>query len=313
MFSYFVKEELVADRFNRKVKFKWFLFALLFFLQISESTYAQKKPPKKTGSGKQLPQLQLGLKTGINFTKVQSLLPFSALENTSEDPEFNHKKYKKGRPGSQLGFTAAFGLNNTFTFSISPVYINYNFEYEDAHSWEDLEVTENNTKLDFTHKHNLQYIEVPLTVKYHFLPGKIKPYLEAGAYFGVLQQATKNIRTTRIDNATSENEIKVSDEQTIGAKSLFIRSHAGAIAGAGIRYDVGRVSSLMEGSTNLGVVTIFLSGVYKYGFNNITDVKNRYADNRSFFATYDVMDDLKIRNIEVSLGCLFTLKYKISK
>ncbi len=281
----------------------------LIFLNYNIEVHAQQKSMKKPASSIQMPELQLGLKTGLNFARINSTQEYNVLEST-DGTENSGKKYKNSRSGMQLGFTAAYGLNQNISFLASPVYTSFKFGYENKYSWIDAERTTNHTNLNFSHEHVLHYIEIPLSVKYHILSGKIKPYIETGGFYGILQSANKTISTTRTDNASGEQSIEVNDVQTIGIKNLFISSNLGVLGGAGIRYDIGRVSSLMTGSTNLGVISLVFSGIYKYGLNNITNVRNRYADNRTVMGAYDVLDDIRMNNIEISMACLFTLKYK---
>jgi hypothetical protein len=48
-----------------------------------------------------------------------------------------------------------------------------------------------------------------------------------------------------------------------------------------------------------------------YGMNNITNAENRYNGN-PLVDTGDVMDDIHLRSIDVSLNCVFPLRF-ISK
>ncbi len=290
----------------------------LLMMQLQHTALAQKSAKsyqnaksKNSASKKQLPQVQLGFKTGINFTTVDAGESYNLFENIGGAETTYEKDYaRKNKPGIQLGFIAAFALNRNITLSVAPLFINQNFQYQTAYGWTNAEEPSNNTTLDFTHRHVLQYIEIPLSVKYHFLNGSFRPYVEGGAYYGSLQSANKTVQSNRSDNATGDIPVVATDEQTIGLEKAFIKSNTGLLAGGGIRYDIGQVSSLMEGSSDLGVITITLGCIYKYGLNQIVDQNNRYSDSRSLYGVYDTFDNMSLRNIEISLGCLFTLKYK---
>jgi hypothetical protein len=82
------------------------------------------------------------------------------------------------------------------------------------------------------------------------------------------------------------------------------------LGGAGLSLDIGSSPSSMSGSTDLGTVRFVLGVNYRYGLHNIVDVKTRFNDSYLTSGVYDVTDDLELRNIEIYLGCQFTLKYK---
>jgi hypothetical protein len=100
------------------------------------------------------------------------------------------------------------------------------------------------------------------------------------------------------------------NSQRIGSDELFLRSSTGILGGAGISLDVGDSPSSMGGGTDLGTVRFVLGVNYRYGLHNVVNVKNRYNDSLLTSGSYDVTDDLELRNIEIYLGCQFTLKYK---
>ena len=64
------------------------------------------------------------------------------------------------------------------------------------------------------------------------------------------------------------------------------------------------------GFEDLGTVRFVLGVNYRYGLHNIVDVKTRYNDSFLTSGVYDVTDNIELRNIEIYLGCQFTLKYK---
>ena len=68
------------------------------------------------------------------------------------------------------------------------------------------------------------------------------------------------------------------------------------MGGAGVNYNLGNNVRL-----NLDVM-------YRYGMSNIVSTKNRYDSDR-LSGVGDVMDDLTLDNLSISLGCLFPLRF----
>jgi hypothetical protein len=111
-----------------------------------------------------------------------------------------------------------------------------------------------------------------------------------------LLDAGKEVTMKGVDNAAGgENEFR--DESiNIGAKDLFAKTHWGLLGGLGLNYNLGNNVRL-----NLDVM-------YRYGMSNIVSTKNRYGSDR-LSGVGDVMDDLSLDNLAVSVGCLFPLRF----
>ena len=55
-------------------------------------------------------------------------------------------------------------------------------------------------------------------------------------------------------------------------------------------------------------VRLNLDVMYKLGMSNISSTENRYGSDR-LAGVGDAMDDMKLDNLSVSLGCLFPLRF----
>ena len=295
---------------------KAFGLSLIFLLSMSE-LQAQflglgkkdgKRSSKSSPSG-EIPQFQFGLKGGINLNHLESIESHSVITPVDLGTLLtNQKVYDKpySNIGTQIGLSAAFALNHQLVLSVEPTFMTLKFGYQTAYSWSQGEDSFVNTDNDFDHA--LNYLDLPVMVKYHFTTGQIKPFVQAGGYYAFLTNANKTVTTTIEDSALGGSGDLTTSSQRLGVNDLFITSNAGIVGGAGVSIDVGGSPGL-DGNSDLGTVRFSLSVNYRQGLHNVVDVKNRYQDSELVSGNYDVLDDLKFKNIEVSISCLFTMKY----
>ncbi|HEY9048806.1 MAG TPA: outer membrane beta-barrel protein [Ohtaekwangia sp.] len=286
------------------------LYLLLFcFLLAANVSLAQSSKSKKRKSpaayNKQNKENErflekqwwLGVKGGMNLTKVNVVTNFSIIAPTNYDASESGKKYKNfNLVGSQFTMEAMFYFKR-FTFSLQPTYQHSRFAYSNQYKW--ISTAENNAnsvELKYNQEQKVDHVLIPLLVKYEFGSNKLRPYLQIGIFQAIRVSATKAVTVSGIDQASGgKNEF--SDETvTVGAKDLFAKNYWGFIAGAGAYYTLGNNVRL-----NLDVQ-------YKYGMSNISSTKNRYSNDR-LAGIGDAMDDLNMDNLAISVGCLFPLRF----
>ncbi|HLP60568.1 MAG TPA: outer membrane beta-barrel protein, partial [Candidatus Deferrimicrobium sp.] len=141
-----------------------------------------------------------------------------------------------------------------------------------------------------THNHNLEYLEIPFLFKYRLIKPKFKPYIQVGIYYSMLQSATKSLQAVSRNREYKENAI-------VDIKQLINRSNLGIWAGAGIELYIWGFRLQIE--TN-----------YKFGLKNIVAKANRFTNEQLMFAFYDVFDDMKLRNWELTLKVLLPISFK---
>ncbi|MEJ0032052.1 MAG: outer membrane beta-barrel protein [Bacteroidota bacterium] len=56
--------------------------------------------------------------------------------------------------------------------------------------------------MKFDQEQQLDYADLPLLVKYEFTQNKLRPYVQIGAYYSVLINATKSVTVSGTDNAS---------------------------------------------------------------------------------------------------------------
>ncbi|GJM29552.1 MAG: hypothetical protein DHS20C17_21870 [Cyclobacteriaceae bacterium] len=316
---------------------KTILFSLLLicFTTAAMAQFASKKDgkkPRKEGSKFSLfnggnknksntktefkgdaPQWQLGIKGGVNLSHVEATKSYTVVTPLDLSSNLtNAKTYDKAYSniGNHVGLTGAVALSPNISLGFEPGYTTYKFGYENTYEWSQFEDVQSYVHVANDVDHVISYLDFPLSLKYHLKTGPLKPYLQIGGYYGFRTNADKTINTTIEDGAGGGLDELSSTTQRTGVDELFLRSSAGILGGAGLSLDVGSSPSSMSGGTDLGTVRFVLGVNYRYGLHNIVDVKTRYNDTHITSGSYDVTDDLELRNIEIYLGCQFTLKYK---
>lgn len=244
-------------------------------------------------------QWWLGVKGGINLTQAVPGERFTAFSSTTQ---VTNERYQKeyddfSKVGGQAGLEITF-FHRGFSFSLQPNFRKQRFVYSNDFEWFDPENAQNTLTLQYVQDHKLDFIEIPLIVKYDILQSNIRPYVFVGGYYAALINANKALSITGTDRASgSPNEFQ-GDEIIIGADDLFIRSSLGILGGIGASADFGNIRF------NLDVG-------YRLGLTNITDVRNRFTENR-LAGVGDALDDLKLRNISINFGVLFPLRFLVS-
>lgn len=261
------------------------------------NNYTAKRPSK--ASSFLDTQWWLGLKTGVNLTDPVSEAPYAVFSPINYSESKLNKKYNSyNKIGMQAGIEVTF-YHKGISFSLQPNFRRLRFEYLNDYQWINPEVTGQELILNYTQEVSLDYIDIPFYLKYDILRNaKIRPFIELGAYYGILAGAEKSLSVKGQDKASGGTNEFEGESLNVGADELFIKSSAGVLGGAGINYDLWKIR-------------VSLDVVYRYGLHNVSNAKNRYAHN-SLSGMGDTMDDVALNNISVNLGFLFPLRF-ISK
>ena len=243
-------------------------------------------------------QFYIGIRGGINLTKANVMQSYSSFASPTDPNETYEKTYKDyAKPAGTFGLEFSFSFQK-FTASFQPNYRREVYSYSNSYEWKDANNAANYLQLTYKQETHLDYIELPLFIRYDILSGTWRPFLQVGFYYAILNGATKQLEIEGVDNSGGTSR-KFSEQPTIiGADNLFINSSIGAAFGIGTSY-------------KLGNVRLILDATYRMGLNNISNVQNRYSAN-SLSGAGDVTDDIKLNNITFSLGCLFPMKFLTS-
>lgn len=241
-------------------------------------------------------QWWLGLKGGANLSKVSVEKSYSAIAPTNYDFVDIAKQYKNfDLIGSQVTLEATFYFKG-FSFSFQPTYQHTRFFYANSYEWTSLTETTNHVVLNFEQEQKVDHAILPLIVKYDITGNKLRPYVQIGVYSAMLINASKSVSIKGIDNAAGGVNEFTDESIIIGAKDLFAKNHWGIMGGAGLNYNLGNNVRL-----NFDVL-------YRHGMSNIVSTQNRYESDR-LSGVGDVLDDLTLDNLAISVGCLFPLRF----
>ena len=259
---------------------------------------AQYKRSKISNDPFMRTQWWLGFRAGTNFTKAVPTENYSSFSPVNYNPSEIEKVYDGyTTPGIQAGLEFTF-YTQGFSISIQPMFSRQFFSYSTRYEWEDPANPENSLEQNFVVENDLEYLDVPLILKYDLMQTKARPFVQIGGYYSLLLSAGKTINSSGTDTASGAESTFESEEIKVGAEDLFTTSSAGLIGGVGV-------------SVSQGNIRLVFDVNYRYGLNNITNTSNRYKDDR-LASIGDVMDDMNLRSIWIGISAQFPLKF-ISK
>lgn len=240
-------------------------------------------------------QWWMGLKGGVNLTDANVTTSYSALSPTNYETSLISKEYESfNKIGSQVALEITFYFKQ-LSLSLQPTYRKSKFVYTNHYEWTDTENAANSLTMDYEQVQKTEHVVLPLIAKYDLTQTKLRPYLQAGGFVAFLVNADKSVSISGVDYASGgENEFST-EPIIVGAKDLFASTYYGLVGGAGLNY-------------NQGNIRLNLDIMYQYGLTNVTSTKNRYSNDR-LSGVGDVMDDMTMDNIVISLGCLFPLRF----
>jgi hypothetical protein len=274
---------------------------LLCLVLAASGVFAQKKKAPPSMKGKGTPQEKflnkqfwLGFRAGVNLTDPIPTARYSVITPTNYDLSQNDKIYQRlNSIGQQATLEVTFYYKG-ISVSAQPTYRTSRFIYSNAYAWDNPESAGQRLNLRFEQEQQLDHADLPLLLKYEFTQNTLRPYIQAGVYYSILVNATKSVTVSGTDNASGGVNTFSNEPVVVGAKDLFTNNW-GLIGGAGLNY-------------NLGNVRIVFDVSYHMGMSNIANVNNRFANDR-LSGIGDAQDDLKVNNLQVSLGCLFPLRF----
>lgn len=276
-------------------------------------------------------QWWVGLKAGVNTTKILPGDSYTALSFSDEESPGKNYAVKNG-VGYQVGLLGTWDFLGSITLSFQPFYAHHTYNYETEYSWTS---DENNLTIKNEHQNSLDYVYLPLFVRYEFkLPSlfggggskpvdhghnhqknkrlyssktqkrggasgskaKTIPYIQVGYYYSRLIGAEKMVTQTETINGYEETPT----QELIGTTDLTNKANHGLLFGGGISYDIG------------GSFRLALDVNYHMGLANLTNQKARYSNEKLAQQYYDVPDDVRMQNWDFSIHFIFPLKFVYS-
>lgn len=278
-------------------------FALLWPSQIfAQGKQGKRKQNKAATGNSDINQWWIGVRGGTNFSSVTTQKIYSVFSFTQDvTAGDNAKNYQSfSLPGLQFGFSASYEFIRSLSVNILPSYSSFRFSYDNSFRWYDSESQAKRVTTSYKFETRLQYIELPLTIKYELSKGSFKPYIQAGGYYSFLTDAIKKVETTGVDQASgSDSEINVT-ELSVGIEERTKKGNYGILGGVGFTYNVGNARFGLEIN-------------YHHGLENLDNGAMKFEDNQLITGTYDVPDDYSLNNINVSMQVIIPLKFITSR
>jgi hypothetical protein len=241
-------------------------------------------------------QWWLGFKGGVNFSGVVVDKTYAVISPVNYPVSETKKTYDNySTVGSQATVEVTFTFKG-FSFSLQPTYRHSSFVYQTESAWSEGGVPM--LELSYDQEQQIDYAEIPFLFKYDITGAKLRPYVQVGAYYAILLNADKAIEVSGTDYASGGENPFTEPDIIVGAEDLFAKYNWGLMAGAGVNYHVGNIR-------------LNLDLVYRKGMSLVNSTENRYNNDRLVGAG-DVMDDIKMNNFSISLGCLFPLRFLTS-
>lgn len=275
-------------------------FLLTIFLLMCLTCYSQafrKNSSSFNTQNKQNKFLEkqwwLGFKGGVNFSEPVMEKSYSVKSPTNYPPTETTKEYENySSTGSQVTVEVTFYYKG-YSFSLQPTYRHSSFVYTTQSAWyqDDVPVLE----LDYNQNQQIDYMDIPFLARYDLTKTRLSPYVQVGAYYAILINANKSIGISGIDYASGGENRFTDPDIIVGAEDLFAKYNWGLMAGAGVNYQIGNIR-------------LNLDLMYRKGMSLINSTENRYS-NKRLTGAGDVMDDIKMNNISVSIGALFPLRF----
>ena len=276
---------------------------LVVFLVLASVLLGQAQPKRKPGGLAAKPSQQnkflekqwwLGFKAGTNLSQAVPIKRYTIMTPTNYALALTDKSYDSfGKMGFQAALEVTFYYKG-FSFSTQPTYRHSSFTYSNQYQWTNSENPAEQLILQYDQEQKIDYADFPLIVKYDILRNKLRPYVQAGIFYSMLINANKSVNVSGTDYASGGTNQFANQEIIVGAKDLF-DNYWGIMAGVGADY-------------NLGNVRLVLDVSYWKGMSNITNVENRFGNDR-LAGIGDSQDDLDFNNIVISAGVLFPMRY----
>lgn len=239
----------------------------------------------------------VGAKGGLTFVQPIVLQKFNVvnpLDNAiSQSGTKTYKSFYQNI-GYQYAFTALYKLKESLDIRLEPNFTNYVYKYRTEYSWISSGSDAERINMSIKHRNSLNYIEIPITLRYLYGSGTAKPFIQGGIYYGFLLNAIKSSEKTETYSNSAGTSTLNSELQTGDARSLYVKSRYGFNAGIGIDYDLSAVHLTFDINLNFGI-------------NSVVNESGRYSNQQYTSGLYDIQDNIRFIIPSVNIGILFPL------
>jgi hypothetical protein len=239
-------------------------------------------------------QWWLGIKGGITLAQADAAKRYSILTPTNYDASSLDKKYDAF---TEIGIQTTLEVTyyyKGFYFSFQPSYISSNFTYSNQLEWVNPQNLTESLRQTYKQDQKVEYADLPFLVKYDIMGAKLRPYVQVGIFYSLLINATKTVQVSYVDQASGGSNVVNKEPEIAGVKDLF-SNYWGLVGGLGVAYQLGNVRLTLEAN-------------YRQSMSNIVNPQSRFANDR-LSGIGDAQDDLNLKNITISAGVLFPMRY----
>ena len=290
--AHYVSLFSVFDYINTHNTMKKHLLLIMLTLGFSHFAFAARGDKNK-------PTWLVGFSGGINLTQPSVLNAFGVTNQLGSTTLLSPKDYNPSinNMGHQFGFVIFYPAFGNLHLGLLPSYNTYQYGYQSEQGWtEETGVRLNN---ESNHTQTLRYFEIPLSIRYYVGTTNFKPYIEGIASYGMMHTADKTANSHFIRDKGSSSSTVQSTSLSADYSDSYITSQFNLGLGAGISYD-------------LNQIILMLGASYHMNMNNVTNEKNRYANDLFVGSSYDVQDDLNLHALKINLSVIFPIS-KITK
>lgn len=280
---------------------KKLIFAFLFVYSISHAQFifgggGNKHTSTNDGTNYSKSQFWLGIKGGVNLSWASVGDKYQVFQPLPNATTFSYDKVYDGIqfPGFQSGIQVIYNFRSFFSVVFEPAYSIQSFAYRNNFKWSSTN-PQSGITLEQKNTYSFQYLDFPLYLRIDLFKGNIRPYVMGGMMYSYLTRVSRKSEYTSSDDVTGAQNVIENPLPEMSVTNLFIRSNFWYSFGAGVSYDIQNIR-------------VGISAMYRASLNNITSEANRFS-NQKINSTGDVLDNIKLKNIEISLYCVFPMKF----
>jgi hypothetical protein len=267
-----------------------FIIFLVMFISLKASPVDSFSKSRSSNDGK----FMVGLKGGVTFAQpivTQKFNVISPLDNVISQSGTKTYKLFYRNIGYQYFFTALYQISNSLDVRIEPGFPTYVYKYSSAYFW-----LSNTERIDMSVKHQqtLKYVEIPVTLRYLYGSGALRPFIQGGIFYEYMLNSIKQFKRNETYTNSAGVSTLNSDSQTGDASPLYVKSRYGFNAGIGLDYDLTYFHLTFDVNLNMGI-------------NKVTNEATRYSTQQFSSGIYDVQDNIRFIIPSVNIGILFPI------
>lgn len=257
------------------------------------------------------PRLSIGFGPAITSSSAQVTKAHSIFD-TSSPTGFEQKTYEDGYSAFAVNLFFEVGLKKHLSLVAAPSYYGTGYRYKTEYNWTNVPVLfgVNATVTNkYTHTNSLTFLELPIMFRYKYLrprslakntAQRLKPYIQAGAFGGMLLGANRTTKEQVDDKLAGTSANQSENTLSFGADTLFQAYQWGLTGSIGAIYEL----DFLQVGVDLN---------YRQGMSQLITLANRYAVREISHGVYDVPDEVKLNSLGLTVYLMIPLTYKAYK